>query len=223
MRAGGRAGPGGSVNAKYGIDPGAVLYTHVSGHYGPFYTRVISASMSEAPYVLDGLHHHAHQTDLRIVEHYTDTAGATDHVFGLCHLLGYRFSPRIKDLKDRMLYTVEKPSTWPLLAPLIGDTVDMAAILGQWTELMRLKASIETGAVVPSVILRKLAAAGAGNVLSRALARSAGSNGLCSPCNGYPIRRCASAAMPVSTRARPATRCGARCSSIDRGKFETAP
>jgi TnpA family transposase len=34
---------------------------------------------------------------------------------------------------------------------------------------MRLKASIEAGAVVPSVILRKLAAAGAGNALSRAL------------------------------------------------------
>jgi Tn3 transposase DDE domain len=107
FRAGGRAGAGGSVNAKYGIDPGAVLYTHVSGHYGPFHTRVISATMSEAPYVLDGLHHHAHQTDLRIVEHYTDTAGATDHVFGLCHLLGYRFAPRIKDLKDRKLYTVD--------------------------------------------------------------------------------------------------------------------
>jgi TnpA family transposase len=169
FRAGGRAGAGGSVNAKYGIDPGAVMYTHVSGHYGPFHTRVISATMSEAPYVLDGLHHHAHQTDLRISEHYTDTAGATDHVFGLCHLLGYRFAPRIKDLKDRKLYTVEKASTWPILAPLIGDTVETAAILGQWTELMRLKASIETGAVVPSVILRKLAAAGAGNALARAL------------------------------------------------------
>jgi TnpA family transposase len=169
FRAGGRAGAGGSVNAKYGIDPGAVLYTHVSGHYEPFHTRVISATMSEAPYVLDGLHHHAHQTDLRIVEHYTDTAGATDHVFGLCHLLGYRFAPRIKDLKNRKLYTVEKPGTWPLLEPLIGDTVETAAILGQWTELMRLKVSIETGAVVPSVILRKLASAGAGNVLSRAL------------------------------------------------------
>ena len=34
---------------------------------------------------------------------------------------------------------------------------------------MRLKASIETGTVVPSIILRKLASAGAGNVLSRAL------------------------------------------------------
>jgi TnpA family transposase len=55
------------------------------------------------------------------------------------------------------------------VAPLIGDSVETVAILGQWTELTRLKASIETGAVVPSVILRKLAAAGAGNVLSRAL------------------------------------------------------
>ena len=34
---------------------------------------------------------------------------------------------------------------------------------------MRLKASIQTGVVVPSIILRKLAAAGGGNALSRAL------------------------------------------------------
>jgi TnpA family transposase len=169
FRAGGRAEAGGSVNAKYGINPGAVLYTHVSGGYGPFYTRVISATMSEAPYVLDGLHHHAHQTDLRIAEHYTDTAGATDHVFGLCHLLGYHFAPRIKDLKDRKLYTIEKPGTYPLLQPLIGDAVETTAIVSQWTELTRLKASIQAGVVIPSVILRKLSAAGAGNALSRAL------------------------------------------------------
>jgi TnpA family transposase len=52
-------------------------------------------------------------------------------VFGHCLLLGYRFAPRSKNLKDRKLYTVDNPSTWPLLAPLIGDTVDTAAILGQ--------------------------------------------------------------------------------------------
>ncbi len=34
--------------------------------------------MSEALYVPEGLRHHAHQTDLRILEHHTDTAGATD-------------------------------------------------------------------------------------------------------------------------------------------------
>ncbi|HKH67301.1 MAG TPA: Tn3 family transposase, partial [Reyranella sp.] len=169
FRAGGHAGSGGAVNAKYGIDPGFVLYTHVSGRYGPFHTRVITATVSEAPYVLDGLLHHVHQTDLRVAEHYTDTAGATDHVFGLCHLLGFRFAPRIKDLKDRKLYTIEKPGTYPLLEPLIGETIDTGAVIGQWPQLMRLKASIEAGTVLPSVILRKLAAAGAGNALARAL------------------------------------------------------
>jgi len=169
FRADGPAGAGGAVNAKYGIDPGFVVYTHVSGRYSPFYTRVIAATVSEAPYVLDGLLHHVHQTDLRIHEHYSDTAGATDHVFGLCHLLGFCFAPRIKDLKDRKLYTIEKPGTYPLLEPLIGEAVEPAAVITQWPDLMRLKASIEAGTVLPSVILRKLAAAGPGNALSRAL------------------------------------------------------
>ncbi len=169
FRAGGRASGGGDINAKYGIDPGVVFYSHDSGQYGPFGAKVITATQSEAPYVLDGLHHHTHQTDLRIAEHYTDTAGATDHVFGLCHLLGYGFAPRIKDLKDRKLYTIEKPGTYPLLEPLIGDAIDVGAIGAQWPELMRLKRSIEAGTTIPSVILRKLSAAGPGNSLSRAL------------------------------------------------------
>jgi TnpA family transposase len=63
----------------------------------------------------------------------------------------------------------EKPGTYPLLAPLIGDTVETAAVVSQWAVLMRLKASIQAGRVMPSVILRKLAAAGAGNALWRAL------------------------------------------------------
>jgi TnpA family transposase len=75
-----------------------------------------------------------HASNLRIAEHYTDTAGATDHVFGLCHLLGFRFAPRIKDLKDRKLYTIEKPDTYQLLEPLIGDTVETAAVVSQWAD-----------------------------------------------------------------------------------------
>jgi TnpA family transposase len=52
---------------------------------------------------------------------------------------------------------------------LIGDMIETATITNQWAELMRLKASIQAGVVIPSVILRKLAAAGGGNALSRAL------------------------------------------------------
>ncbi|WP_337088642.1 Tn3 family transposase, partial [Escherichia coli] len=36
--------------------------------------------------------------------HYTDTAGFTDHVFALMHLLGFRFAPRIRDLGETKLY-----------------------------------------------------------------------------------------------------------------------
>jgi TnpA family transposase len=62
---------------------------------------VISAATHEAPYVLDGLT--SHGTDLKIAEHYTDTGGATDHVFALCAMLGFRFCPRLRDFPDRRL------------------------------------------------------------------------------------------------------------------------
>jgi TnpA family transposase len=40
----------------------------------------------DATYMLDGLLYH--ESDLRIEECYTDTAGFTDHVFALMHLVG---------------------------------------------------------------------------------------------------------------------------------------
>src|ERR1700736_4907729 len=67
-----------------------------------FYTKVIAANTSEAAHVLDGLLYH--DTGLAIEAHYTDTGGVSDHVFGLCHLFGFRFAPRMRDSKERKLY-----------------------------------------------------------------------------------------------------------------------
>jgi TnpA family transposase len=58
---------------------------------------VINATVRDATHVLDGLLYH--ESDLKIEEHYSDTADFTDHVFALCHLLGFRFAPRIRDLE----------------------------------------------------------------------------------------------------------------------------
>jgi TnpA family transposase len=41
----------------------------------------VNVGVRDSTYVLDGLLYH--ESDLRIEEHYTDTAGFTDHVFGL--------------------------------------------------------------------------------------------------------------------------------------------
>jgi TnpA family transposase len=48
-----------------------------------------------------------HESDLEIREHYTDTAGFTDHVFALMHLLGFAFCPRIRDLRQETVYQRE--------------------------------------------------------------------------------------------------------------------
>jgi TnpA family transposase len=76
-------------------------------------TKVIAATANEAPYVLDGLLYH--QSSLVINEHYTDTGGFSDHVFAMCRLLGFRFAPRIRDLKEKRLYVGdrEKPGATP--------------------------------------------------------------------------------------------------------------
>jgi len=65
FRVGRRGGGHGSINAKYGTDPGVLFYTHVSDQYGPFHSKVISATTGEAPHVLDGLLHHGTTLELK--------------------------------------------------------------------------------------------------------------------------------------------------------------
>ena len=123
FRAGGRGEATGQVNLRYGNEPGVLFYTHISDQYTLFYSRVIAANARDAKYVLDGLLYH--ESDLRIEEHYTDTAGFTDHVFALCHLLGFRFAPRIRDLADKRLYVPNPHREYAALAPLVGGRLQL--------------------------------------------------------------------------------------------------
>jgi TnpA family transposase len=173
FQAGGRGEEAGQVNLRYGTEPGVLFYTHVSDQYAPFHTKVINATVRDATHVLDGLLYH--ESDLRIEEHYTDTAGFTDHVFALCHLLGFRFAPRIRDLADKRIYVLEKGSAYPALAGLVGGTLNVRLIATHWNEILRLASSINQGTVTASLILRKLGAYPRQNSL--ALALGAGSPG----------------------------------------------
>lgn len=154
FKAGGRGQFAGQVNLKYGPEPGVQFYTHISDQYAPFHTRVISATVHDATHVLDGLLHH--ESDLRIEEHYTDTAGFTDHVFAFMYLLGFRFAPRIRDLADKRLYIHGDAAQYPTLAGLLGGSVNVKHIRTHWDEILRLASSIRQGTVTASLMLRKL-------------------------------------------------------------------
>jgi len=146
----------GRLNAHYGQRPGFKIYTHLSDRYGPFYTKLIAATASEALHVLDALLYH--QSEVAPRRHHTDGGGDSEHVFALCTLLGFLFAPRIPDLKHRRLYSFGKPSAYPALEPMIAGRINVALIRAHWSEILRVAASIRTGTVTASLIMRQLAA-----------------------------------------------------------------
>ncbi len=155
FKAGGRAESTGHINPKYGSDPGRMFYTHISDQYAPFSAKVVNVGVRDSTYVLDGLLYH--ESDLAVEEHYTDTAGFTDHVFGLMHLLGFRFAPRIRDLADTKLFIPKGDTSYDALGPMISsDRLNIKHIRAHWDEILRLAASIKQGTVTASLMLRKL-------------------------------------------------------------------
>jgi hypothetical protein len=198
------------------------FYTHLSDQFGPYHTNVIAASAHEAPHVLDGLLYH--ESSLVINEHYTDTGGFSDHIFAVCRPLGFRYAPRIRDLKEKRLYTIPGVIVPAELAPLVAGHINMKAIHDHWQDILRLVISIKTGTVTASVILRKLAAYPRQNGLALAL-RELGKleRTLSSHSTGCKTLICAAALTSASTRANNKMRCAGRCSSTALGKSGTVP
>lgn len=144
------------INAKYGSEPGLKAYTHVSDQFGPFATQNIPATVSEAPYILDGLL--MNEAGRKITEQYADTGGFTDHVFAVTSLLGFRFIPRIRDLPSRRLYLFDPASAPDELRSLIGGKIREGLIAQNWPGVLRSAATMVTGAMPPSQLLKKFAA-----------------------------------------------------------------
>jgi TnpA family transposase len=158
-----------TFNPKYfaAAGRGISVYTHIADTWMPFYTQIITCNVRQAPYVLDGLLYHG--TQLQPREHYTDTHGYTDLIFGVTHLLGVRFAPRIKDLPEQRLWRLPDDEAYPNLAAALADKLNVNLMRDTWDEIVRLMASIRSGKVRASLIIGKLAAASKKNRLFRGL------------------------------------------------------
>jgi TnpA family transposase len=144
------------INAKYGQEPGLKAYTHVSDQFGPFATQTIPATVNEAPYILDGLL--MTEAGQKVREQYADTGGFTDHVFAVTALLGFRFIPRIRDLPSKRLYLFDPAACPKELKGLIGGKIKEPLIAANWPDILRSAATMATGVMPPSQLLRKFAA-----------------------------------------------------------------
>ena len=101
-------------------DRALALYTHTSDLHSVYATQAISCAPREAGYVLSGILDN--DTTLVIREHTSDTHGFTEHLFGLCALLGIAFMPRLKDLPDQVLSRIDRAADYGPLQPLLRGT-----------------------------------------------------------------------------------------------------
>ena len=99
-------------------------------------------TVHDSTHVLDKLCNN--KMELAIWEHTTDTAGATEVIFALFDRLGYRFTPRLRDLSDRRQFT--------------SGPLDMQRILAWWDELLRVAGSLKLGWVTAPLLVHKLQA-----------------------------------------------------------------
>lgn len=80
-----------------------------------------------------------HESDLKIREHCTDTAGFTDHVFALMHLLGCVFC------RESGISTYKRESR--LIPGASVTDINLEEIEIHWREVLRLATSIKQGTV----------------------------------------------------------------------------
>jgi TnpA family transposase len=147
-------------------DQALTVYTHTSEQHSVFHTQVISCSVREAIYVLDGLLNN--DTVLRPKEHFVDQHGFTDQLFGLCHLLGFTLMPRL-NVSKQTLYKLDRTQSYGALDTVITGTIDTALMREQWDQLVRVAASLHNRTAPAHVVLQRLASSAPSDRLAKAL------------------------------------------------------
>ena len=149
-----------STNAGYsfkyfGTDKGVVAYTFIDESHRLFHSQVINVNERESGYVIDGLmHNNAVKSDI----HSTDTHGFTEVIFGLTHLLGFSFAPRIKNFKDQQLYGCNNPKFYHNLGYKLTPKrkINETLIRDNWDDILRFVVTIKERKTTATQLLKRL-------------------------------------------------------------------
>ena len=133
---------------------GLTWYNFISNQYTGFHAIVVPGTLRDSIFVLEGILEQ--QTNLNPTEIMTDTAGASDMIFGLFWLLGYQFSPRLADAGESIFYRIYKSADYGVLNELATSTINMDRIEQHWDDMMRVAGSLKLGTVSASELIRSL-------------------------------------------------------------------
>lgn len=77
----------------------------------------------------------------------TDTASCSDIVYGLLTLAGFSYAPQLADLPDQKLWRIDTQADYGPFATTARGRVDLERVRRNWEDILRVTASIHTGAV----------------------------------------------------------------------------
>ncbi len=158
------AGP----NSKYfGAGRGITYYNFTSDQFTGFHGIVIPGTLRDSLFILEGLLEQ--QTSLRPLEIMSDTAGASDVVFGLFWLLGYQFSPRLADIGEARFWRMDPAADHGALNGLARHRVNGDLIARNWDDLLRVAGSLARGTIGASELIGSLLRSNRPSTLTRAI------------------------------------------------------
>jgi TnpA family transposase len=85
-----------------------------------------------------------------------DAGSYSDIVFGLVHLLGMEYRPALADLPDQRLWRVDPAADYGPLNTAARGKIDLDRLRRHWGDILRVVASVHTGAVAAYDVMRML-------------------------------------------------------------------
>jgi len=151
---------GESLNANYSHKysrktKASSVHSFIDERHLLFHDLVVSAAERESAWVIDGLmHNDVIKSDI----HSTDTHGYTEAIFGVMHLLGISYAPRIKNFKIQKLYLFksrkeEDRTSWKITP---DGYINRDLIEEHWDEILRFVATIKLKKTSASDLFRRL-------------------------------------------------------------------
>jgi TnpA family transposase len=138
----------------FGQERGVTFYNLVSdqltGLNGITVPGTLRASLVLLSVVLE------QQTVLQPTGIMTDTGAYTDIMFGIFHLLGFQFSPRLADIGGSRFWRVDGKADYSALSALESQRISTALIVEHREDLLRLAGSLKLGTVLASGLIRTL-------------------------------------------------------------------
>lgn len=142
-------------NPRYfGYQRGVTWYNLASDQFTGLGAITIPGTLRDSLYLLALVLEQ--ETELSPTEIMTDTAGYTDAIFGIFHLLGYQFSPRIADIGGSRFWRVDAKADYGLLDDLASNKINTRLIADHWDDLLRLAGSLKLGVVQATGLTRTL-------------------------------------------------------------------